>query len=39
MNPLNTGNLISKIRKENNWTQDDLAQQLNISNKTVSKWE
>ena len=39
MNPLNTGNLISKIRKENNWTQDDLAQRLNISNKTVSKWE
>lgn len=39
MNSLNTGNLISKIRKENNWTQDDLAQQLNISNKTVSKWE
>ena len=33
------GNLIYKLRKEQNMTQLQLAQQMNISDKTVSKWE
>lgn len=33
------GNLISELRKEKNMTQQNLADKLNISNKTVSKWE
>lgn len=33
------GKLIYKLRKEQNMTQLQLAQQMNISDKTVSKWE
>lgn len=33
------GNLISKLRKERGLTQKNVADALNISNKTVSKWE
>lgn len=33
------GNLIYKLRKEKNMTQLQLAGQLNISDKAVSKWE
>ena len=33
------GNLIFKLRKEQNLTQLQLAEKLNISDKTVSKWE
>lgn len=36
-------NIISKylqfLRKSNNYTQDDLAQKLDISRQAVSKWE
>ncbi|HKL94142.1 MAG TPA: citrate synthase [Clostridia bacterium] len=39
MNSHNTGKLIAFLRKQNNWTQADLAKQLHISDKTVSKWE
>ncbi len=34
-----TGNLISTIRKEKGLTQKQLAEKLDISEKTVSKWE
>lgn len=34
-----TGELISRLRKEKGLTQKALADRLNISNKTVSKWE
>ncbi|SCP96894.1 helix-turn-helix domain-containing protein [Anaerobium acetethylicum] len=34
-----TGDLISKIRKEKKMTQKQLAEQLNVSDKAVSKWE
>lgn len=34
-----TGLLIYKLRKENNMTQADVANELNISDKTISKWE
>lgn len=33
------GRLISKLRKENNLTQLQLADMMNISDKTVSKYE
>ncbi len=33
------GSLIYKLRKENNITQLQLAEKLNISDKAVSKWE
>ena len=39
MNQIKIGNYISKKRKEKNITQEQLAEQLNVSNKTVSKWE
>ena len=35
----NMGSLIKEIRKEKNMTQKDLADQLNITDKAVSKWE
>lgn len=33
------GDLILKLRKEQNMTQKELADQLNITDKAVSKWE
>ena len=33
------GGLIRRLRKENGWTQRQLAEKMNISDKTVSKWE
>ena len=30
---------IKKLRKDNNMTQEDLADKLNVSRQTVSKWE
>jgi len=30
---------ITLLRKENKWTQQDLADKLNYSDKTISKWE
>ena len=34
-----TGNLIRELRLKQNMTQLQLAQQMGISDKTVSKWE
>ena len=39
MNQAITGKLIQESRKEQNLTQRELAVQLGISDKTVSKWE
>lgn len=39
MNQYKTGKFISQKRRELNLTQEQLAEQLNVSNKTVSKWE
>jgi len=39
MNQTATGKLISRKRKEKNLTQEQLAEKLGVSNKTVSKWE
>lgn len=33
------GKFISKLRKENNMTQEKLAEELNVSVKTISRWE
>jgi transcriptional regulator with XRE-family HTH domain len=34
-----TGERISKLRKERNMSQEDLASLLNVSRQTISKWE
>ena len=39
MNQTTIGNYIVSKRKEQNLTQEQLAQQLGVSNKTISKWE
>ncbi len=35
----NIGKRISELRKTNHLSQQDLANKLNVSNKTISKWE
>ena len=39
MDQLATGKLIAQKRKEKNLTQEQLAQRLGVTNKTISKWE
>lgn len=39
MDLLKTGKLISQLRRENGFTQKDVAEKLGICPKTVSKWE
>lgn len=39
MNPAKTGQLIADLRKEKGLNQIEFAKMLNISNRTVSKWE
>lgn len=39
MNQMMIGSYIARKRKETNLTQEKLAEQLGVSNKTVSKWE
>ena len=39
MEQLKVGRFITKKRKEQNLTQEQLAERLGVSNKTVSKWE
>ena len=33
------GEKIAVLRKQNNWSQEELAEQLQISRQSVSKWE
>ena len=33
------GNFIHQLRKENNLTQEQLAEKLGVSNRSVSRWE
>ena len=33
------GKIIAQLRKSKNWTQLELAEKLNVSDKAVSKWE
>ena len=39
MNTYVTGNTIKQLREQRNLTQGDLAGQLGVSSKTISKWE
>ena len=39
MNQAVTGKFIALKRKQNNLTQEQLAEKLGVSNKTISKWE
>ena len=39
MNQTSIGSYISKKRREKNLTQEQLAEKLGVSNKTISKWE
>lgn len=39
MNQEKIGKFISKCRKDKNITQEELAEKLSVSNKTVSRWE
>ena len=39
MDNVKVGQLILQLRKEKGLTQQQLADKLNISNKTISKWE
>ncbi|MBQ3180710.1 MAG: helix-turn-helix transcriptional regulator, partial [Firmicutes bacterium] len=39
MNNYVVGTTIKKLRKANGMTQKDLALKLDVSNKTISKWE
>ena len=39
MNQTAIGNYIAKKRREKNLTQEQLAEHLSVSNKTISKWE
>lgn len=33
------GDKITKLRKQNGWSQEELAEKLGISRQSVSKWE
>ncbi|MBQ8537977.1 MAG: helix-turn-helix transcriptional regulator [Clostridia bacterium] len=39
MDNIQTGKLIAALRKKQGFTQQQLADKLNLSNKTISKWE
>lgn len=39
MNQITTGRFITQKRKEKNLTQEQLAEKIGVSNKTISKWE
>lgn len=39
MNAQETGRRIQQLRKDHGWTQKELAQQLSVTDKSVSKWE
>lgn len=39
MNQYVTGAMIKELREKNRLTQSELAQKLNVSDKTISKWE
>lgn len=39
MDQIKTGRFMARKRKEQNLTQEQLAEHLGVSNKTISKWE
>lgn len=36
---MSIGSKLSKLRKKNNYSQEDLAEKLNVTRQTISKWE
>ena len=36
---MKTGAMISRLRKQRDWTQSQLAEQLNVTHQAVSRWE
>ena len=36
---MNIGKKIAELRKQRRWTQAELAERLNVTDKAVSKWE
>ena len=39
MNQEKIGKFISELRKEKNMTQEELAEKLDVTNKSISRWE
>ena len=39
MDQVKIGSFLKELRKERNLTQENLAEQLNVSNRTISRWE
>nr|MCR5216140.1 helix-turn-helix domain-containing protein [Lachnospiraceae bacterium] len=39
MDQIKVGAFLKMLRKEKNLTQEQLAEQLNVSGRTVSRWE
>ncbi len=39
MDLIKIGKFISELRKEKNYTQDQLGEKLGVTNKTISRWE
>ncbi|AMX82266.1 XRE family transcriptional regulator [Geobacillus subterraneus] len=35
----NLGEMLKRLRKQQRWTQEQLAEQLNVSRSQISKWE
>lgn len=39
MNQMKIGSFLKELRKENELTKEQLAEKLNVSNRSVSSWE
>ena len=39
MDQIKIGSFLKELRKEKNLTQENLAEKLNVSNRTISRWE